>query len=91
MGRLPDAERTFKKYIDLLPTDPNPYDSYGELLMEEGKFAESIKSYEKALKIDPNFVASFIGIGNDQMFAGRGADARGTVGRFLAAARNDGA
>ena len=89
-SKLPDAERTFRKYIELLPTDPNPYDSYGELLMVEGKFDESIKSYEKALKVDPNFVASFIGIGNDQMFAGKGADARATFGRFLKAARNDG-
>lgn len=88
--KLPEAERTFKKYIDLLPGDPNPYDSYGELLMEEGKFDESIKSYEKALEIDPNFVASFIGIGNDQVFAGKSADARATFGRFLKAARNDG-
>jgi tetratricopeptide (TPR) repeat protein len=85
-----DAERTFKKYIELIPDDPNPYDSYGELLMEEGKFDESIKSYEKALAHDPNFVASYIGIANDQMFQGKTEDARKTLARFTKAARNDG-
>jgi tetratricopeptide (TPR) repeat protein len=26
-GKYPEAEKTFKKYIELLPGDPNPYDS----------------------------------------------------------------
>jgi tetratricopeptide (TPR) repeat protein len=89
-SKLADAERTFKKYIELIPGDPNPYDSYGELLMEEGKFDESIASYKKALAIDGNFVASYIGIGNDQMFQGHGEDARKTFAQFAKVARTDG-
>ena len=89
-NKLPDAERTFKKYIELIPGDPNPYDSYGELLMEEGKFAESIASYKKALAIDGNFVASYIGISNDQMFQGKFDDSRKTLAQFAKAARTDG-
>ncbi|HEY6034296.1 MAG TPA: tetratricopeptide repeat protein [Kofleriaceae bacterium] len=85
-----DAERTFKKYIELIPNDPNPYDSYGELLMEEGKFDESIASYKKALAIDGNFVASYIGISNDQMFQGKTEDARKTLAQFAKVARTDG-
>src|SRR5262249_22279622 len=27
----PEAEQAFKKYIELIPDDPNPYDSYAEL------------------------------------------------------------
>jgi RNA polymerase sigma factor (sigma-70 family) len=27
-----NAEKAFKKYIELIPNDPNPYDSYAELL-----------------------------------------------------------
>jgi tetratricopeptide (TPR) repeat protein len=52
-----------------------PSYSYAELLMKTGRFEESIKNYEKALAVDPNFVASYIGIGNDRggavAFAGR--------------------
>jgi len=89
-GKPADAEKTFKKYIELIPDDPNPYDSYAELLMETGRFDESIKSYEKALAVDPKFIASYIGIGNNQVFLGRGADARKTYAKLYQGARTDG-
>jgi tetratricopeptide (TPR) repeat protein len=90
LGRLDDAERTFKKYIELIPDDPNPYDSYAELLMKRGRFEESIRSYEKALAVDPHFVASHVGIGNDRVFMGQPAEARREYGKLLAVARTDG-
>ncbi|MGO8968981.1 MAG: tetratricopeptide repeat protein [Myxococcaceae bacterium] len=89
-GKYPEAEKTFKKYIELLPGDPNPYDSYGELLMKMGRFDESVVSYRKALEIDPHFIASFIGIANDQMFQGNGDEARKTLRQMAGVARNDG-
>jgi tetratricopeptide (TPR) repeat protein len=85
-----DAEATFKKYTELIPGDPNPYDSYAELLMKVGRFDESIAGYQKALAIDPNFVASYIGIANDYMFSGRGGDARKTLAKLTQVARSDG-
>ena len=45
-----EAEAAFKKYIELIPGDPNPYDSYAELLMKTGRFDESIAQYQKALE-----------------------------------------
>ena len=90
MGKYSEAERAFKKYIELIPGDPNPYDSYAELLMKMGRFDESIKNYQKALSQDPNFVASYVGIGNDQIFTGRGAEARATFAKLAGVARNDG-
>src|SRR6185503_15511079 len=32
LGQYADAERSIKKYIELITNDPNPYDSYAELL-----------------------------------------------------------
>jgi tetratricopeptide (TPR) repeat protein len=90
MERYGEAEHAFKKYIELLPRDPNPYDSYAELLMKTGRFPESIQNYEKAIALDKNFVASYVGIANDQVFMGRGAEARQTLARLTAVARNDG-
>ena len=90
IGKPADAERAFKKYVELLPTDPNPHDSYAELLMEQGRFEESIKSYERALTVDPNFIASYVGIGNNQIFLGRGEAARATFGKLFKVGRNDG-
>ena len=89
-GKYPEAEKTFQKYIELLPGDPNPYDSYGELLMKMGRFDDSIASYHKALKVDPHFTASMVGIANDQMFQGKGDGARKTLRKLLEVARNDG-
>lgn len=45
-----DAENAFKKYIELIPNDPNPYDSYAELLLKMGRFDEAITQYNKALR-----------------------------------------
>ena len=84
------AETAFKKYVELIPDDPNPYDSYAELLMKMGRFDESIAMYKKALAIDANFVASYIGIGNDQLFKGQPAAARETFAKIAAVARNTG-
>jgi tetratricopeptide (TPR) repeat protein len=90
LGDFAAAERAFQRYIQLIPGDPNPYDSYAELLMKMGRFADSIANYEKALALDKNFVASYVGIGNDQIFMGRGEEARRTFGRLATVARNDG-
>src|SRR4029079_3499523 len=67
-GDYASAEQAFQKYIELIPKDPNPYDSYGELLLKMGRFDEAIAQYRKALQIDPNFLASHQGIASDLMY-----------------------
>jgi tetratricopeptide (TPR) repeat protein len=74
----------------LIPDDPNPYDSYAELLMKTGRFDDSIKAYQKALSMDPNFVASYIGIGNDYLYKGDTEKARAAFAKINELARNTG-
>jgi tetratricopeptide (TPR) repeat protein len=90
LGQFAEAEQAFKKYIELIPSDPNPYDSYAELLMKMGRFPESIQNYEKALSADANFVASYVGIGHNQVLLGQGDKARETYARLTAIARTNG-
>jgi len=71
-----DAEKAFKKYIELIPDDPNPYDSYAELLMKMGKYDKSIEFYRKALKVNPTFAPSHIGIATNLNFKGQHEKAR---------------
>ncbi len=52
------------RYVALLPTEPNPQDSYGELLRMAGNFEGSLQHYHAALKIDPDFVTSQVGLGD---------------------------
>jgi len=88
--QYPKAEQAFRKYTELIPNEPNPYDSYAEFLMKMGRFDESIKAYEKALTINPNFISSHAGICNDQVFLGNGEAARATCDRLSNSARNVG-
>ncbi len=76
LGKYKAAEDAFKTYIKLVPDDPNPYDSYAELLMKIGEFKESIDYYEKALEIDPLFGASRMGIATNLVFLNKHEDAR---------------
>ena len=90
IDNYPEAEKAFTKYIELIPDDPNPYDSYAELLMKMGRYDESIKHYQKALSIDPTFAASHIGIATNLNFMDRHADARKQLEKLYASAVDDG-
>lgn len=90
MERYDDAEKAFVKYMKLIPTDPNPADSYAELLMKMGRFEESIANYRKALSNDPNFVASHVGIASNLMFMGKPDEAQAELQKLYDMARDDG-
>lgn len=90
LGNYAEAGRAFKTYIKLIPKNPNPYDSYAELLMKTGKHDESIKQYHKALAIDPAFVSSYRGIGNNYAYQGDYAKAREAYQHMFDKASNDG-
>ena len=90
LEKYKDAEDAFKKYIQLIPDDPNPYDSYAELLLKIGKYDESIKYYKKALTVNPNFVASHIGIATNLNYQRKHVDARKQLMKLYDITRNDG-
>jgi tetratricopeptide (TPR) repeat protein len=76
LGKYADAEMAFKTYVKLIPNNPNPYDSYAEMLMRTGNYDASIKQYAMALAKDPTFVASYRGMGNNYAFKGDFAKSR---------------
>ncbi len=89
LGRYDAAERAFKRYIALIPAEPNPYDSYAELLLKVGRYDESIGMYQKALEADSHFVASFVGIAANLMYSGRHREALAELERLDSVARDD--
>ena len=89
LGDFTNAEQAFKKYIELIPNDPNPYDSYAELLMKMGRFDESIAQYRKALSIDEHFLNSHMGIAADLMYPEQGRRGCGRAAQIVKKARTD--
>ncbi len=87
--KYPEAEAAFKTYIELIPGDPNPYDSYAELLMKSGRFDESIAQYRKALTVDEHFTPSRVGIATNFMLQGRHAEGAREMDALYRAARDD--
>src|SRR5208283_1066818 len=64
------------RYVALLPKEPNPQDSYGELLRMAGNFEGSLAHYRAALNIDPDFVTSQLGLGDTYALMGNQEQAR---------------
>lgn len=64
------------RYVVLLPTEPNPQDSYGELKRMAGQFDDSLKHYRAALKIDPDFITSQLGLADTYALMGDQEHAR---------------
>lgn len=57
-NKVADAVEIFKLNAESYPNSANVYDSLGDALQAAGNKAEAIKSYEKALSIDPNYASS---------------------------------
>jgi len=78
------------RYVAVLPKEPNPYDSYGELLRMAGHFDESLEHYRMALRTDGNFASSQVGIADTYALMGNQAQARMEYDKAITQAHNDG-
>ncbi len=77
------------RYVALLPREPNPQDSYGELLRMSGNFEGSLQHYRAALKIDPDFVTSQVGLGDTYALMGNQEQARIEYDKAIRFAHNE--
>ncbi len=89
-GDLDNAKDAFAKYVELLPNEANPHDSYAELLMEMGQYEPAIENYRKALSIDVDFSNSYAGISVAQSLQGNTELAQEAAAEMLAAANSSG-
>jgi tetratricopeptide (TPR) repeat protein len=77
------------RYVVLLPKEPNPQDSYAELLRMAGNFEGSLDHYRAALKIDPDFVTSQLGLGDTYALMGNEEQARTEYDKAIRFAHNE--
>jgi tetratricopeptide (TPR) repeat protein len=76
------------RYVVVLPKEPNPHDSYGELLRMAGHFDEALVHYRMALKVDPSFASSQVGIADTYSLMGNQVQARVEYQKAIAQANN---
>jgi tetratricopeptide (TPR) repeat protein len=65
-----EAIESIERYAVLLPHEPNPQDSYGEMLRMAGQFNGALEHYRAALSIDPNFNSSQGGLADTYALMG---------------------
>lgn len=81
-GDFDKAFAVMDRYVALEPDQPNPHDSYGEILRMAGKFDAALEQYRTSVHIDPNF-GSEVGIADTYAVMGREQDARDEYGRAI--------
>ncbi|HZQ94892.1 MAG TPA: tetratricopeptide repeat protein [Candidatus Sulfotelmatobacter sp.] len=77
------------RYLVLLPNEPNPQDSYGELKRMAGQFDSALQHYQAALKMDPDFVSSQLGLGDTYALMGNEEQARVEYDKAIRFAHNE--
>ena len=93
-SRLGDFDKALEytaKYIEFLPNEPNPHDSYGEMLRFAGRYPEALEQYRIALKIDPTFYISQKELGETYSLMGEEAQARREYDKAIREAPSNGA
>ncbi|MBZ5491375.1 MAG: tetratricopeptide repeat protein [Acidobacteriia bacterium] len=78
------------KYVKLLPNEPNPHDSYGEMLRLSGRFDDALEQYHIALKIDPTFYISQKELGETYAVMGQEERARTEYAKAIQEAPGNG-
>jgi tetratricopeptide (TPR) repeat protein/TolB-like protein len=74
-GRIADAEATYQRAIALRSNDWDAYNNYGQFCHGQGKYAQAIVQYQKALQLTPdnaqvlgNLGAAYIDAGDPKQF-----------------------
>ena len=70
MRQFDRAFALMEKYVAALPKNPNPQDSYAEILRLAGHYDQAIKHYRAALALDPQFYSSQFGIADSYSLMG---------------------
>jgi len=84
-GNFSVAFAAMEHYIKVLPNEPNPHDSYGELLRMAGHYEKALEQYRASLKIDPKFYVSQTGLGDTYALMGEEERARAEYAKAILA------
>ena len=91
-ARLGDYEHALpamEKYTAVLPNEPNPQDSYAEIMRMAGYFQGALLHYREALKIDPKFYQAQVGVADTYTLMGDQESARAEFQKAIEAATSN--
>src|SRR5690349_9607674 len=86
-GRLPDAEREFRKVIALAPRDPLGYADLGLTYLRAGRFGDAESQLKRARRLDPASAEIALITAKLYSLTGRSAEAREMLATIPADAR----
>src|SRR5579859_1474508 len=75
-------------YCKIKPHEPNPHDSWGEILREGGQFEKALEQYHQALALDPHFYSSQLGLADTYAVMGDEPRARVEYEKAIGQATN---
>jgi tetratricopeptide (TPR) repeat protein len=75
-----------KKQVELLPKEPNPQDSLGEILLMSGKFEDADKAFQAAAALEPKFTQAWQGAACARAYRGDWNGARDAIAKQRAGA-----
>jgi tetratricopeptide (TPR) repeat protein len=87
-GDMARAEALMQRYVAAMPGDPNPEDSYGDILFKAGRYDEAKAHFQAALKKDPSFGPSQHELGDVFAMQGNQAAARDAYQKSVRVAAN---
>jgi tetratricopeptide (TPR) repeat protein len=81
-GNFEKAFAAMDHYVALEPDQPNPHDSYGEILRMAGKLDAALEQYRMSIRIDSNF-GSEVGVADTLALMGKEREAREEYDRAI--------
>ena len=89
-GSFDKAFALMDRYVQLEPNQPNPYDSYGDLLRSAGQFDAALDKYRMSIRVDPTF-GSELGMADTLAVMGHESEARDAYAKaeMFAASESD--
>jgi tetratricopeptide (TPR) repeat protein len=82
LGKFEMAFAAMDRYVALEPDQPNPHDSYGEILRMAGKLDAALEQFRMSIRIDPNF-GSEVGVADTYAVMGKEREAREEYDRAI--------
>lgn len=74
----------FKQMVQQFPDSPMGHFSLGRFMVDEKRWDEAVVALSNATKLDPNYAAAFVALGDAHAGAGKKEDAKAAWERALA-------